>query len=244
MARRSNSSTMAQPPVLTVEQMRRRIERLENRIRDLEAFDPHTVQKRYRIPEVEALEAAIDDALAAAFGHRTHSSNRYKGAADLDNGPHVVRVQPAFGRGPMMDYDAQEAHEARRYFADGKQRSIALLRQAIRALEADVADKEQGVPARPAALPQPISQSMTDGDFHLQMRLRQTFRRQMTLCCPSGPGTSKCYATASPLNSSCRKKCSRRPLRIYRQPNGLLKFSQRVMASYRPGRSYLTSWHS
>ena len=46
--------------------------------------------------------------------------------------------------------------------------------------------------------------------------------------CPKGPGTSKCYATASPLNFSCRKKCSRRPLRTSRQPNELPKFSRRA----------------
>src|ERR1700722_8322680 len=132
MARRSTSSTTPQPPIRTVEQMRRRIERLDNCIRDLEAFDPQTAQKRYGIPEVEALEASIDDALAAAFGHRTHSYNRYKDAATLDNGPHTVRIQPAFGRGPAINYEYQEAQEARQYLTEGKQRSIALLRQAIR----------------------------------------------------------------------------------------------------------------
>lgn len=39
-------------PSLTVEQSRRRIERLQNCIRELEDFEPQEVQKRYGIPEV------------------------------------------------------------------------------------------------------------------------------------------------------------------------------------------------
>src|SRR5579862_5337298 len=171
MARRTTSYTPPQAPILTVDQKRRRIERLENCIRDLEAFDPQIVQKRFGIPEVMALEAAIDEALAAAFGHGTHSYNRYKDAATLDNGPHIVRVQPAFGRGPTVNYDAQEAHEARRYLAEGKQRSIALLRQAIRTLEAEIADQEQSVPPGPTreAAPQPNRQPVTDGELRYKL---------------------------------------------------------------------------
>jgi hypothetical protein len=171
MARRTTSYAPPQPAVLTVDQKRRRIERLENCIRDLEAFDPQTVQKRYGIPEVEALEAAIDDALAAAFGHGTHSYNRYKAAADLDAGPNMVRIQPAFGRGPMIDHDAQEAHEARRYLAEGKQRSIALLRQGIRTLEAEIVDQEESVPSGPEreAAPEPNRQPVTDGELRYKL---------------------------------------------------------------------------
>ena len=167
MARRTSINMPIQPPVLTVDQKRRRIERLRNCIRDLEAFDPQTAQKRYGIPEVEALEAAIDDALAAAFGHGTHSYNRYKDAATLDNGPHTVRIQPAFGRGPAINYEYQEAQEARQYLTEGKQRSIALLRQAIRSLEVDIADQEQSVSHGPApeAAPQPNRQAVTDAEL-------------------------------------------------------------------------------
>lgn len=171
MARRTSINMPIQPPVLTVDQKRRRIERLDNCIRDLEAFDPQTAQKRYGIPEVEALEAAIDDALAAAFGHGTHSYNRYKDAATLDNGPHTVRIQPPFGRGPAINYEYQEAQEARQYLTEGKQRSIALLRQAIRSLEADIADQEQSVSHGPApeAAPQPNRQAVTDAELRYKL---------------------------------------------------------------------------
>jgi len=79
-----------QAPILTVDQMRRRIDRLNNCIRDLEIFDPQTVQKRYGIPEVMALEAAIDEACQRRSGHGTPAYNRYKDAALLDRGLHIA----------------------------------------------------------------------------------------------------------------------------------------------------------
>ena len=61
-------------PVLTVEQKRSRIEQFKKCIRDLEAFDSQKVQKRFGVPEVVALEAAIDKALSSAFGQvRPHT---------------------------------------------------------------------------------------------------------------------------------------------------------------------------
>jgi len=122
--------------------MRRRIDRLQRCINELETFDPQKVQKRYGEPEVTRLEAMIDEALAAAFGHGTPAYNRYREAATLDHGPRVLRMGPAFGRGPQINYDAQEAHEARGYLADGKVQSIALLRQATSALQDQIADQE------------------------------------------------------------------------------------------------------
>lgn len=51
LARRS-ASQPPQAPVLTVEQLRRRIDRLQRCIDELGAFDPQKVQKRYGKPEV------------------------------------------------------------------------------------------------------------------------------------------------------------------------------------------------
>jgi predicted nucleotide-binding protein len=140
MARRTAPPSKPERPTLTVEQKRRCIERLRQRIQDLEAFDPTKVQKRYRVPEVMALEAAIDEALSAAFGHGTVEYRRYNDAATLDHGPHTARMASPFGRGPEIDYDARDAHEARRYFAEGKEQSLVLLKQAIRTLEDEIAD--------------------------------------------------------------------------------------------------------
>ncbi len=92
---------------------------------------------------------AIDEALSAAFGHETPAYNRYRDAATLDNGPHTMRIEPAWGRGGALNdaaRDAQDAVEARQYLAEGKQQSIALLRQAINTLEDEIADQEPSAP--------------------------------------------------------------------------------------------------
>jgi predicted nucleotide-binding protein len=128
-----------EPPTLTIEQKRRRVERLKGCIQDLRDFDPQKVQKRYQIPEVMALEAAIEETLSAAFGHDTPAYRRYCRAASLDNGPHMSRGGDWID-GPS-NYDAQDAHEARQYLSEGKEQSIAMLQQAIRALEAEIADQ-------------------------------------------------------------------------------------------------------
>jgi predicted nucleotide-binding protein len=116
---------------------------LQKCIEDLEAFDPQRVQKRFGVPEVLALEAAIDGALSAAFGHGTPAYNLYKRAAKLDHGGGIasstLRLAGA-RRGVSVNVDAQRAHEAQRIFSDGKEQSIGLLQQAIRALEHEIAD--------------------------------------------------------------------------------------------------------
>jgi predicted nucleotide-binding protein len=133
MARRT-APPEPQPEKLTVEQMRLGISRLQRRIADLEAFDPQVIQKRWG-PEVKTLETAIEETLAAVLGHNTVQYNRYKAAADLDNGPVIMR--PDFGGGG--DYD--DRHEAQQYVTEGKEASIQLLRQAIRGLQEEIADQ-------------------------------------------------------------------------------------------------------
>jgi hypothetical protein len=87
MARRSVPPPKPKPPVLTVGQKRRRIERLQKCMQRLDAFDPQKVQRRVGVPEVLALDAAIDKALSSAFGHGTPAYLRYNLAATLDHGP-------------------------------------------------------------------------------------------------------------------------------------------------------------
>jgi hypothetical protein len=139
MARRP-SQPPPQSPVLTPDQTRRRIEALQRCIEELQAFDPQQVQKRYKVTEVVALETSISDALGAAFGHGTPRFNLYKDAAKLDQGPRSVG--PLYiGAGPRPNYAAEETQSARRYLAEGKDRSIQLLRRAIRTLEDEIADQ-------------------------------------------------------------------------------------------------------
>jgi predicted nucleotide-binding protein len=141
--RRSSSSPPPEPPALSPELLRNRIERLKGCIRELEEFDPQKVQKRYNITEVEIIQTSITDALAAAFGHNTHRFNLYKGAAELDQGPPpVLQIVPDFGGyGSHIDHDAQDAIDARKYLAEGKERSIKLLKQAIGILEHEITDR-------------------------------------------------------------------------------------------------------
>jgi predicted nucleotide-binding protein len=122
-------------PFHTVDQKRVDIDRLSRRMKELEEFDPHSVSKRFGDPNVTAIETAIDETLAAVFGHGTVEYNRYSGATRLDHGP--VTLTPdwigARGGGPRDDKP-----EARRYIAEGKQQALSLLRQAVRGLTEEI----------------------------------------------------------------------------------------------------------
>jgi hypothetical protein len=142
MARRSVPPPKPKPPVLTFEQKRRRIERFRKCIQRLEAFDPQKVQKRFGVSEVLTLETGIDKALSAAFGYGTALYLRYNLAATLDSGPlitnAVLHSAVLRAREGPESHDVQEAQEARKYFSEGKERSIALLRKAICTLEDEI----------------------------------------------------------------------------------------------------------
>jgi hypothetical protein len=157
MARRSvrrSKPPKPKAPILTAEQKRRRIERLKKCIRDLQVFDPQKVQKRFGVPEVFALEAAIDKALSSAFGHGTSAYMRFNRAATLDHGPLVTNapvrsvVPPESGEQGSRD-DPREAQEARAYFSEGRERSIDLLQKAICTLEDEIEELNPVVAAPP-----------------------------------------------------------------------------------------------
>ena len=140
MARRSVPSPRPKTPILTVGQKRRRIERLQKCIANLEAFDPQKARKR--APAVLELEAAIDKALSSAFGYGTPAYLRYNEAATLDPSPLLtnaaVRAESRpVGRPARHDTKVQEARE---YFSENKARAIALLQHATHSLEQEVAE--------------------------------------------------------------------------------------------------------
>jgi hypothetical protein len=133
---------------LTVGQKRRRIERLQKCLTNLEAFDPQKARKR--APAVLELESAIDKALSSAFGYGTPAYLRYNEAATLDPSPLLTKaaVQAAVGRpggGPARQ-DAKP-QQTRQDFSENKARAIALLQKAIRTLEEEIADAEPVVAA-------------------------------------------------------------------------------------------------
>ncbi len=124
---------------LTVEQMRHGIDRLKRRIADLNALDPKSVRRR-RSPEVLALQTAIDEAPALAFGHKTVGYFRYQAAAYLETGDGYAKLgRELSGR----QSEVQDAYEAQQSVTDGKQKSLVLLHRAIQGLEEDIADRER-----------------------------------------------------------------------------------------------------
>jgi hypothetical protein len=138
-------------PTLTLEQKRYRIERFQVCIKRLEDFDPEKVRRRVGVPEVVTFEAGIEKALSATFGYGTPSYFRFNLAARLDIGPLVTStaLESTVLRsvGGRESHDDRVAQEAQRYFSEGKARSIALLREAICTLEAEVSDTRASVRA-------------------------------------------------------------------------------------------------
>jgi hypothetical protein len=157
MARRSVPPPRPQSPILTVGQKRCRIERLQKCVTRLEAFDP--LKARKRAPAVLELEAAIDKALSSAFGYGTPTYLRYNQAATLDPGPLVTNatlrspVLRPVGGPPRGD---AKAHEVSRNFSENKERSLALLRKAISALEEEIADAGPFVAAAKQSMATPV----------------------------------------------------------------------------------------
>jgi hypothetical protein len=150
MARRPVPPPKPRPPILTAGQKRRRIERLQKCITSLEAFDHQKVRKRFGNPQVLTLEAAIDKALSSAFGYGTPSYLRYNLAAKLDPGPVIINAALADAAVRPVSAPARreaQAREASQYFSEGRERSIVLLREAIRTLEDEITDAQRIVVA-------------------------------------------------------------------------------------------------
>ena len=140
MARRPAQPPKPKTPILTDGQKRRRIERLQKCVTKLEAFDPQKASKR--APAVLELEEAIDKALSSAFGYGTPAYLRYNEAATLDPSPILTKpaVRAAVSRpvGGPARHDTK-VQEARQHFSENKVRGIALLQDAIRTLEEEIA---------------------------------------------------------------------------------------------------------
>jgi len=110
---------------LNVDQIRRGIDLLRRRIKDVEDFDVGAVQKRWSA-DVKTLQTSIEETIDKVFGHNTIEAKRYRPAASLDNGPVFVD-----GRG-------NHPSQVQGYLTEGKSRSILLLNQAIKGLTEDL----------------------------------------------------------------------------------------------------------
>jgi len=110
---------------LTAHQIRAAISRFERRIKEVEAFEPEKVTDR-RDPQIDALQAAVGEALTEAFGEDTPMRQRYSAAATLDTAG--------------INMNGTPHHEVIEGLIHGKKLSLALMNQAVRSLEERLAD--------------------------------------------------------------------------------------------------------
>jgi hypothetical protein len=140
---------------------------------------------RLDVRDILRLETGIDQALSGAFGYGTPAYLRYNQAARLDGGTFMpagplrnTLLRPVAER---ESYGAQEAQEERRCFFETKERSIALLQQAIAALEHEIAGSpsvvcvSQSEATRPSADARSVPPS-ADGIKAVWHRLKQWVR--------------------------------------------------------------------
>ena len=122
------------------------IERLKKRLGEVQSFDPQSVTDQYNAPALDALEAAVDEALVRTFGAETLDYERYKYAKDFDRGPYnyAFQVPP---------------HQFQASIARSKDSSIALLGQAIRSLEEQLEEHASRPPESQEAAPPATSPS-------------------------------------------------------------------------------------
>lgn len=148
MASRKPAAPRALAPklILTPTQIERGIQRLEERINDLRAFDIATVPQGDS-PELRALCAAIKDTLVRCFGEDTSTFERFVEATSLSWWPMVISMA---GYGPSTS--PREYQEGVR---KNIERSIALLQEAQRVLREDLADAEHEAEPATAHAEQP-----------------------------------------------------------------------------------------
>ncbi len=133
MARRPPPPQPTAKKRLTSEEMSAGIARLHKRLEEVEAFNANTMQER-RPPELMALETGVMRALERTFGENTADLKRFAPAGMLTWSPRVFTMgQPT----PLQDF--------RRGVGANVERSKALLKEAIRTLEEDIAEAGGGL---------------------------------------------------------------------------------------------------
>jgi len=125
MVTRKTAPAAPQAANLTAEQMRASIPKLERRIRDLEEFDPNSLQQR-NDPRLDALENKLTDTISEVFGHGTLEYHRFA-PHGLDRAGYNTMRQTPLG-------------EVIRSVADSKVREITNLRTVIELFNEKLAD--------------------------------------------------------------------------------------------------------
>lgn len=112
---------------MTGEEMQRGIDRLNDRIAELKAFDARSM-KSETPPEIAALEKSVERTLERIFGEGTADVQRYLPAADLQ-----------WTAGVYSD-DYPQLQHYQEGINEKINRSVAILEQAIRGLQEDIED--------------------------------------------------------------------------------------------------------
>lgn len=129
--KRTPSTEVVAPKLeLTPSQIERGIQRLDERLADLEAFNVNALVKG-RSPELTTLESAITETLIRCFGESTSAYKRYARAAKIRH------ISMAIGYGGEVDYRTPTKQNV----GD----SVALLKEAKRALSEDLVDHQHSI---------------------------------------------------------------------------------------------------
>lgn len=125
MATKRSTSIKSESANLTAEQMRIAIPKLERRIKDLEDFDPNTIQERSD-PRLTALEKKLTDTISEVFGHDTVEFQRFS-PSGLDNAGYNLMYQTPLG-------------EVIQSVIESKEREILNLKTIIELFQEKIAD--------------------------------------------------------------------------------------------------------
>jgi hypothetical protein len=147
MARRPAQPSSPPPPApkqqLTITEMRRGIERLQERIAEIGAFNVASMTSTHP-PEITGLQVAVKNTLVRIFGEDTADFRRFSNACELQ-----WQATWAMGNYPALS-DYQDGIRAK------ISHSLAILGQAIRTLEEEIADASQTIaPESTQATPKP-----------------------------------------------------------------------------------------
>lgn len=128
---RKPTATVAPKQTLSIVEMRRGIERLEQRIADIDGFDIGSVQSVDTPPALVALSKAIEGTLAKFFGENTADYNRFHSDA-TDVTPVFYGVSSNY---PRVQHAVEQLNRK-------LPRAKAVLQEAINTLKEEITDAE------------------------------------------------------------------------------------------------------
>jgi predicted nucleotide-binding protein len=141
---RGKQPAAPQPVKMTVEEMRRGVQRLQKRLAAVEAFDPATLSSSDPYGTLRPLETDIESALLETFGNDTVEYRRFQSAASLAGWP--------------ISFTGEVSHSRKiHYVSTSRTQAIQLLTAAINLLEERIAD----APADAVPSPPPIPASFS-----------------------------------------------------------------------------------